>query len=249
MEIYLLLSIALMAFLYASVGHGGASGYHAVMALFLVSPLEMKSTALTLNIFVAGVSFYHYYRAGYFKWKLFFPFALGSIPFAFLGGAIQIQEEIYKGVLGLFLIFAVLKMLGCIGVKNKAITKLPTSTGIAFGTLLGFISGLLGIGGGIILSPVLLLFSWAKMKDAAAVSALFIFVNSISGLIGLISSGNYNAVDNLHFWIGIALVAGFAGSYMGSRKMRNSGVRKLLALVLSLASIKLLYAFIIYAFI
>ncbi len=125
------------------MGHGGASGYHAVMALFLVSPLEMKSTALTLNIFVAGVSFYHYYRAGYFKWKLFFPFAIGSIPFAFLGGAIQIQEEIYKGVLGLFLIFAVLKMLGCIGVKNKGITKLPTSTGIAFGTLLGFISGLI----------------------------------------------------------------------------------------------------------
>jgi len=244
----LLLCIALMAFLYASVGHGGASGYHAVMALFLVTPLVMKSTALTLNIFVAGVSFYHYYKAGYFKWKLFLPFAIGSIPFAFVGGYIQIQEEIYKGVLGLFLIFAVLKMLGFMRKKKNALVKLPSYLGVIFGALLGFVSGLLGIGGGIILSPVLLLFNWAKMKQAAAVSALFIFVNSISGLIGLVNSGSYNAVDNLLYWIVIALVGGCLGSYLGARKMKNSGVRKLLALVLFLASIKLLSGFVIYIF-
>lgn len=240
MEIYILVCIALMAFLYASVGHGGASGYHALMVLFAISPVLMKSTALTLNIFVAGISFYHYYSAGYFKWKTFIPFAVGSIPFAYLGGRMQIADEIYKGILALFLVFAVLKMLGIVGEGKKEIKQLPFGIGLILGALLGFVSGLIGIGGGIILSPLLLLFRWAKMKEAAAISALFIFVNSISGLVGLITSGNYQAVDKIYYWIVIALVGGFAGSYVGSRKMTNKGVRYLLALVLSLASVKLI---------
>ena len=101
---YILICILIIAFLYASVGHGGASGYHAVMALFTVEAILMKSTALTLNIFVAGISFYHYKKAGYFRWKLFFPFSLGSIPLAYLGGVINVEEEIYKGILGIFLV-------------------------------------------------------------------------------------------------------------------------------------------------
>lgn len=232
-----------MAFLYASVGHGGASGYHAIMALFAVEVILMKSTALTLNIFVAGISFFHYWKAGFFNWKLFFPFALGSIPLAYLGGTIDLQEEIYKGILGIFLVFAVLKMLGIIGKEKKGIKKLPFYTGIIFGGFLGFISGLIGIGGGIILSPVLLLFRWTKMKQAAAVSALFIFVNSISGLFGIIFSGNYTPVNNIKVWILIAIIGGFIGSYLGSKKMTNKGVRYLLAIVLTLASIKLLSTF------
>ena len=239
----ILICILIMAFLYASVGHGGASGYHAIMALFAVEVILMKSTALTLNIFVAGISFFHYWKAGFFKWKLFFPFALGSIPLAYLGGTIDLQEEIYKGILGIFLVFAVLKMLGIIGKEKKEIKKLPFYTGIIFGGFLGFISGLIGIGGGIILSPILLLFRWAKMKQAAAVSALFIFVNSISGLFGIIFSGNYTPVNNIKVWILIAIIGGFIGSYLGSKKMTNKGVRYLLAIVLTLASIKLLSTF------
>ncbi len=130
---FILISILVMAFLYASVGHGGASGYHAIMALFAIESILMKSTALTLNIFVAGISFYYYQKAGYFKWKVFFPFALGSIPLAYLGGTISIQEEIYKGVLGVFLIFAVLKMLGIIGKEKEGLVKLPFGLGIIFG--------------------------------------------------------------------------------------------------------------------
>ena len=232
-----------MAFLYASVGHGGASGYHAIMALFAIESILMKSTALTLNIFVAGISFYYYQKAGYFKWKVFFPFALVSIPLAYLGGTISIQEEIYKGVLGVFLIFAVLKMLGIIGKEKEGLVKLPFGLGIIFGGILGFISGLIGIGGGIILSPVLLIFRWAKMKEAAAISALFIFVNSISGLIGIINSGNYKPIDDIWVWIIIAIIGGSAGSYFGSKKISSIGVQYLLSFVLSLASIKLLVSF------
>lgn len=229
-----------MAFLYASVGHGGASGYHAIMALFAIESVLMKSTALTLNIFVAGISFYHYKRAGYFKWKVFLPFALGSIPLAYLGGTIAIQEEIYKGILGVFLIFAVIKMLGFIGKENNELKELPFYMGLMLGGVLGLISGLIGIGGGIILSPILLLFRWAKMKEAAAISALFIFVNSISGLLGIIHSGNYTPINNIGIWIAIAVIGATFGSYLGSQKISNKGVQYLLAFVLLVASIKLL---------
>lgn len=235
-----------MAFLYASVGHGGASGYHAVMALFAVSTVLMKSTALTLNIFVAGISFYHYAKAGYFKRRLFFPFAIGSIPMAYWGGTILIEEQIYKGILAIFLVFAVLKMLGVVGKEKRGTRPLPVLLGVFYGALLGFVSGLIGIGGGIILSPVLLLFRWAKMKEAAAVSALFIFVNSISGLIGLLSTGAYQTVPQLYYWIVIAVVGGFAGAYMGAQRMTHRGIRYLLALVLSLASLKLFWGFYLY---
>ena len=240
---FILLCILITAFLYASVGHGGASGYHAIMALFAVNTVLMKSTGLTLNIFVAGISFYHYWRAGYFKWKVFVPFALGSVPFAFLGGTIEIHEEIYKGILGLFLVFAVLKMLGFIGKEQNGMKKLPFAVGMVFGAALGFVSGLIGIGGGIILSPVLLLFRWSEMKEAAAISALFILVNSVSGLLGIVSAGKYTPVNNIWVWIIIACIGGFAGSYLGSRKMSHMGVKYLLALVLSMASVKLLIPF------
>jgi len=232
-----------MSFLYASVGHGGASGYHAVMALFAIEAILMKSTALTLNIFVAGISFYYYQKAGYFRWKLFFPFALGSIPLAYLGGVIDIQEDIYKGILGVFLVFAALKMLGLIGKEREGLTNLPSCLGFFFGGILGFISGLIGIGGGIILSPILLIFRWSKMKEAAAISALFILVNSISGLIGIISSGNYKPIDDIWIWIIIVIIGGFAGSYFGSKKISSKRVQYLLAIVLSIASIKLLITF------
>ncbi|MBT6174212.1 MAG: sulfite exporter TauE/SafE family protein [Flavobacteriales bacterium] len=246
MELYLLLSLLIMAFLFASVGHGGASGYHAIMALFLISSVVMKSSALTLNVFVAGISFYHYWKAGYFNIKVFAPFAMGSIPLAYLGGTIEIPQQIYKGILGFFLVFAVIKLLGVFGKESNTTRPLPFSLGILVGGLLGFVSGLIGIGGGIILSPVLLIFRWAKMKQAAAISALFILVNSISALIGLITSGNYSPHEDIVTWILFAIVGGFAGSYIGSNKMSNKGVKYLLALILLLASIKLLSAFFVY---
>jgi hypothetical protein len=236
-----LLILPVVAFLYASVGHGGASGYLALMALFSFTPETMKPTALVLNLFVAGIAFYHYYKAGHFSMKLFIPFAITSIPLAFLGGLIEIDAHIYKKILALLLIFAILKMLNVFGKESTQLKDLKLWQGLVIGGIIGFFSGLIGIGGGIILTPVILLLHWGHMKEAAAVSALFIWVNSASGLLGQFTSGVTLSSQTLVL-VAIALVGGFFGSYYGSRKFNNQHLRYLLAFVLSIASAKLFFA-------
>ena len=184
-----LIILPLVSFLYASVGHGGASGYLALMALFSFAPETMKPTALLLNLFVAGIAFYYYYKAGHFNKKLFLSFAVTSIPLAFLGGTLEINATLYKKILALLLIFAILKMLNVFGKESSKTIIIKAWQGILVGGIIGFFSGLIGIGGGIILTPVILLLHWGNMKEAAAVSALFIWVNSAAGLMGQISSG------------------------------------------------------------
>jgi uncharacterized membrane protein YfcA len=234
-----LIILPVVAFLYASVGHGGASGYLAMMALFSFSPEVMRPTALLLNLFVAAISFYHYWRSGYFNPKLFLAFAIGSIPLSFLGGMIEVDTKIYKVILGVFLIFAILKMLQVFGKERNEIRPVKMHQGILVGAGIGFFSGLIGIGGGIILSPVILLMHWGKMKEAAAVSALFIWVNSASGMVGQISTG-IKLDPNAWWFVFLALVGGYLGGYFGSKKINSQGVRYLLAFVLILASVKLL---------
>ncbi|HMC01963.1 MAG TPA: sulfite exporter TauE/SafE family protein [Flavobacteriaceae bacterium] len=235
-----LITLPIVAFLYASVGHGGASGYLALMALFSFAPEAMKPTALLLNLFVAGIAFYHYYKAGYFNKKLFLVFATASIPFAFFGGMIELDASIYKKVLGILLIFAILKMLNVFGKESSLIKDVKLWQGLLVGGIIGFFSGLIGIGGGIILTPVILLLHWGKMKEAAAVSALFIWVNSAAGLTGQISSGVSISIQSF-ILVAFAIVGGFIGSYYGSRKFNNKKLRHLLAFVLIIASIKLLF--------
>lgn len=198
--------LAIMAFLYASVGHGGASGYLAVMALFAIAPPVMKQTALLLNLGVSLMSFIAFYRQGYFKWTLFWPFALGSIPAAFLGARIPLTDSTYKQILGACLFLAVIRMV--VTLKEGARKSLPAVLGIFTGAAIGLLSGMIGIGGGIILSPLLLLFRWASLKEAAAVSALFIFVNSVSGLAGL---KTWIPMDQsqMIYWLAASLVGGF----------------------------------------
>ena len=239
--IWLFLSILpIVAFLYASVGHGGASGYLALMALFSFAPETMKPTALLLNLFVAGMAFYHYYKAGYFNKKLFLSFAIASIPLAFIGGLIEVDATIYKKILAVLLIFAILKMLNVFGRENSVIKDAKLWQGLVIGGVIGFFSGLIGIGGGIILTPVILLLHWGKMKEAAAVSALFIWVNSAAGLTGQLSGGATISSQSFVL-VGVALIGGFAGSYYGSKKFDNKLLRYLLAFVLSIASIKLFF--------
>lgn len=235
-----LLILPIVSFLYASVGHGGASGYLALMALFSFAPESMKPTALLLNLFVAGVAFYHYYKAGYFNKSLFLSFAITSIPLAFLGGLIELDASIYKKILGILLIFAILKMLNVFGKESSLIKDVKLWQGLLVGGAIGFFSGLIGIGGGIILTPVILLLHWGKMKEAAAVSALFIWVNSAAGLIGQISSGVSISIQSF-ILVAFAIIGGFFGSYYGSRKLNNKKLRHLLAFVLIIASIKLLF--------
>lgn len=234
--IYFLLPI--IAFLYSSVGHGGASGYLALMAIFNFSTFEMKPTALLLNLFVAGISFIAYKRKGYFKSSLFLPFILTSIPLAYLGGLIQLDPKLYKYLLAAFLLFAIFKMATNSNHNTKDLEPINKPIAYLSGGVIGFLSGLIGIGGGIILTPLIMLFRWGNMREAAAVSALFIWVNSAAGLIGQFQSGA--TINSKSFTlVGLAIVGGLAGGYLGSSKINLRSLRYLLILVLLIACVKL----------
>ncbi|GAA4970420.1 sulfite exporter TauE/SafE family protein [Algibacter aquimarinus] len=222
------------------MGHGGASGYLALMALFSFAPESMKPTALLLNIFVAGISFYYYYKEGYFNKKLFLAFAVTSIPFSLLGGRFDIDASLYKKILAVLLIFAILKMLNVFGKESDKIKDIKLWQGLIVGAIIGFFSGLIGIGGGIILTPLILLFHWGKMKEAAAVSALFIWVNSASALIGQFSIGITLEKESF-LLVAIALIGGVLGGYYGSKKINNQKLRYILAFVLIIACAKLMF--------
>jgi uncharacterized protein len=231
------LLIGIMAFLYASVGHGGASGYLALMAIFGTSPALMKSSALILNVFVSLVAFIQYYRAGHFRWNLFWPFALASIPLSYIGATLPITDSLYKKLLAVALAIAIARML--FQPVEKAENKpVPLTGALAIGAVIGLLSGMLGIGGGIILSPVILLLGWGRVKETAAVSALFIFVNSMSGLYGLFQKG-FEPNGQLTSWLVAALVGGFVGAYQGSFKFNLQTLRYILASVLLIAVAKL----------
>ncbi len=230
--------LPIIAFLYSSVGHGGASGYLALMALFSFSPNDMKPTALLLNIFVSGISFWFFKKNSFFKWKLFLPFSLGSIPAAFIGGYLSINSILYKKTLGILLIFAILRMLGFFG-KSISNNEIKFGLGVLIGICTGFFSGMIGIGGGIILSPLILLLGWGSVKEAAATSALFIFVNSTSGMIGYVIN-NGDIPQFAFYLIFLAIIGGFVGAYYGSSKISSVKLTYLLAFVLVIASIKLM---------
>jgi len=235
---YLLLF--LVAFLYSSVGHGGASGYLALMALFSVTPEVMKPTALLLNLFVSIVSFIQFYRGGYFKWKIFWPFALASVPLAYVGGQIHIDGDIYKKILGVLLLVPIVRFLFFANIKVDQLKPSNPWLSLPIGGAIGFLSGLIGIGGGIILSPVLLLLKWTDMKQTAAISALFIFVNSLSGLFGQLQKGIYFS-NEMYWYVAIAFIGGICGAYFGSLRFKQSILKNLLALVLIVAAWKLLF--------
>lgn len=234
----LLVLLLLVAFLYASVGHGGASGYLALMSLFAFPATFMKPTALVLNILVSGISFYFYYREKKFDWKLFYPFAITSVPFSFLGGIITIEAHIYKIILGTVLLLAVARLIGLFGKQKGELKPINIPLALFIGAVIGFLSGLIGIGGGIILTPAILLLGWADIKKSAAVSALFIFVNSISGLFGFVYKGGTLPVSATSLII-VALVGGILGGYFGSKKMNTIALRNVLAIVLLIAIFKL----------
>lgn len=234
---YLLLF--LVAFLYASVGHGGASGYLALMAIFSIAPDVMKPTALLLNMFVSFTSFIQFYRGGYFRMRLFLPFALASVPFAFIGGLITIDASIYKQILGCLLLLPVIRFIFFNKMEVEEQKQHSLLLAVLIGAVIGFLSGLIGIGGGIILSPVLLLLHWANMKQTAATSALFILVNSVSGLAGQLIKGIYFTTD-MYLYVIIAFAGGLAGAYYGSAKFKLTVLKYLLATVLFIAAVKLL---------
>lgn len=235
---YILLFV--VAFLYSSVGHGGASGYLALMALFSITPEVMKPTALLLNLFVSLTSFIQFYRGKHFLWKIFLPFAIASVPLSFLGGSIDVDGAVYKKILGLLLLIPIIRFLFFSNIKVTEIKKPNTGLSLVIGGGIGFLSGLIGIGGGILLSPVLLLLKWTDQKQTAAISALFIFVNSLSGLAGQITQGIQFSAD-MYLYVAIAFAGGLGGAYFGALRFKQVVLKNLLATVLILAAYKLLF--------
>ena len=232
-------AILVVAFLYSSVGHAGASGYIAVMTLFGLTPAVIKPAALVLNILVASLTAFQFWKAGHFSWRLFWPFALLSAPFAFLGGYINLPTHIFKILVGIVLLYSAVRFL--IEPKGDQEPHEPSKpVALSVGAGIGLLSGLTGTGGGIFLTPVVIFMRWARTKTASAVSALFILVNSISGLAGNISSTRQLPLFALPMVAG-AVSGGAVGSYLGSRQFSPYFIKKLLAVVLTIAGIKLIF--------
>jgi len=227
----------LAAALYASVGHGGASAYLAVMGLAGMAPAEMKPIALTLNIAVSAMALVMFARAGHFRGKLFWPLAAASVPAAFLGGWLQSPDPLFKLILAAALLAGACRL--AFGGKQQDLETRPPNYPVmlCLGAAIGLVSGLIGIGGGIFLTPLLILFRWSSAKTAAAVSAAFILANSVSGLGGFLIKGG--AVPSLIWMLLPAVVAGgWLGSHWGSRKAHPPALRHALALVLVVAAVK-----------
>ncbi|MEY3097515.1 MAG: hypothetical protein RL647_1105 [Bacteroidota bacterium] len=272
-----------VAFLYSAVGHGGASGYLALLSLHDIAPEYMKPIALVLNLLVSGMAFIQFYRQGHFLWRLFLPIALFSVPMAYWGGLTPLKDLWYQRGLGVFLLVSVAMMLwprdSGVGqgtssndgdVSNNGGGKLwNRQTGIAafMGAVIGYVSGLLGIGGGILLSPVLLMIRWTQQKQTAAISAAFIFVNSAAGLLGFVQQHTPWIIDSQKTggvadaemagrcafgdpWFAVVailsvlilpvLLGGFFGSWYGAKKFDQTVMKYILCVVLLIAAIKLL---------
>lgn len=235
----LITGVFVIAVLYSSVGHAGASGYIAVMSLLSLAPSVIKPTALSLNILVASIATWQFYRAGHFSWALFWPFAALAVPFAFIGGHLNLPSHLFKVVLGFVLLYSAVRFF----LESKQlldVRKPPRAQALASGAGIGFLSGLTGTGGGIFLTPLLLFMGWADAKRAAAVSALFVLVNSISGLAGNIASTKSLPPFIVPLLIAAAL-GGSLGSYLGSHRIQSSVIKKLLAIVLLIAGLKLIF--------
>jgi uncharacterized membrane protein YfcA len=235
---FLLIAIGVVAFLYSSVGHAGASGYIAVMTLLGLAPATIRPTALVLNILVASIGSIQFWWAGHFRWRLFWPFALLSVPAAYLGGYLQLPVTILRILIGLVLLLSAMRLFFRRGDPQEVESPAPLAA-LGLGGIIGLLSGLTGTGGGIFLTPALLFFQWARIREAAAVSAVFILVNSIAGLVGYFSA-NHSLPSLGLILAGGAVLGGAAGSHFGSRRFPTRTISLVLAIVLIIAGTKLI---------
>ncbi|MSQ91270.1 MAG: sulfite exporter TauE/SafE family protein [Phycisphaerales bacterium] len=227
--------IAVMAALYASVGHGGASGYLAVMAVLGISAAVMRPSALILNVFVATLATIAFVRAGHFRWTLLWPFLVTSIPCAYLAGSHAINEPTFKRLVAASLVIAALRMFA--PVREVAIRPLSIPIAATSGAIIGLLSGLVGVGGGILLTPLIILCRWATPREAAAVSAPFILLNSLAGLAGLLSIGF--TIEPWLWWAAIsAIVGGTIGAHWSIKSASQLWLRRALGVVLVIAACK-----------
>jgi hypothetical protein len=234
-------AVLLMAALYSTVGHGGGSGYLAVLAIATIAPEQMRPTALLLNVVVSSIATWRFSKTKTFRKDLFLPIVCASIPSAFIGGYIDIPSQIYKPVVGIVLFYAALRLF--VPIKGGEQTKKPVMLIVLIsGSVIGFLSGIIGVGGGIFLSPLILLLGWTTAKQTAAISAPFILVNSVSGLSGIVADRGGLPVD-FTFVAPLAIavvIGGLLGSSFGSKKLGHQGLRATLGVVLIVASAKML---------
>jgi len=242
----LLLLLFLAAMLYTSVGHAGASGYLAAMALVGLVPETMRPAALVLNVFVATLASVRYLRAGRFSWRLFWPLALAAAPMAFVGGAVRLPSQVFRALVGVALLLAAWRLWLAPTTQPAGETTPrdevhppPLPIALAIGAVVGLVAGLTGTGGGIYLSPIIVLSGWASVRTTAGVSVLFILVNSLAGLAGLATKA-IEWPPLLPLWIVVVLAGGWIGSELGVRRLATPKLRRLLAVVLVIAALKLL---------
>ncbi|MBD1424398.1 sulfite exporter TauE/SafE family protein [Sphingobacterium arenae] len=240
MELYYIAFVLfVVGFLYASVGHGGASGYIAVFSIFSIPVAQYKPLILMLNMLVAGTGFFQFRRAGYFRWSTCWPFLITSIPTAFLGARYALEGKVYFVLLGLALILPIIRLLGITPKERPERKTVNIPLALLIGAIIGLLSGMLNIGGGIFLSPLLILLGWANAKEAAATSAIFITLNSFSGLLG--NTTPIYIDTSFAIWFCAAAAGGFTGAYFGSARFPMATVRTLLSVVLLIACCKLLF--------
>jgi uncharacterized protein len=231
------------AFGYASVGHGGASAYLAAMALAGIAPQEMRPVALLLNILVSSLATWKFWRAGHFRWRLFWPFAAVSIPLAYVGGAITLPGQAYKVLVGLVLLYAAWQLWHSVraGEEMRELREPPLGWAMVIGAAMGLLAGLTGVGGGIFLSPLLLMLGWAGTKQTSAVAAPFILVNSIAGLAAIVLARSASLPSYVWILAPAVMIGGWLGAEYGSRRFANPVVRRVLAVVLALAGAKMIW--------
>ena len=243
-EVILLFALLVIAAMYSSVGHGGASGYLAVLSLTAYAandPVWLKQHAWSLNLLVAGIAFFAYKKSGFFDVKLALPFIVASIPAAFIGGYLQVENTVYDILLSLTLVFAAWKLYSTKDSHSSVEINKPPPFHIAIGVgfVIGILSGIIGVGGGIFLSPIILLFGWSDPKTTAGISAIFIWVNSFSGLVGSTVSGQLTLDVSTLIPFSIAvLIGGYVGSKFGSEKFSQNSIKNMLIGVMIIAAIR-----------
>jgi uncharacterized protein len=235
----LALALGVAAALYASVGHGGSSAYQAIMAMLAIEQVVARPTALTLNLFVAAIAWWHFRRTDAFNLRLLLILGASAIPMAFLGGQFELPANWYKPMVGIVLIIAAGQLLwrpAALRAGDPAPPPVPIL--VATGAAMGLLAGLTGTGGGIFLSPLLILAGWAGVRETAGVAAAFIFVNSAAGLAGNLSSFG-RLPDAMPLFIGVVIVGGWLGSWLSSTRLQRAAILRLLSVVMAIAGVKL----------
>lgn len=243
----LALAFLIVAILYSMVGHGGGSGYLAVMAIFGILPADLRPIALALNVLVSSIGLIRFAKVRAFEMKIFLPFVVTSVPCAFIGGFIELDPTIYKIALGIILLFSAYRLFMHLPTKGEKTNSLPLLAALVCGSVIGLLSGVIGVGGGIFLSPVLLLMGWATARQTAGISAGFILVNSLAGLAGLFAASMKDGGSLPFSNISIAVfavavvVGGLVGSSIGSKRLGHISLRRVLAVVLVIAAAKMFF--------